>query len=152
MLERIKFTRAIAPSAGVAGTTTLNGATLDMANFEGVVAEVTFGVITAGALTTIKIQQVLRRTSRTPPTCWAPPKPSPTRTTMGSFWRTSARLGARCPRRRHPQHAECGRLVSQLFAVRAARVPVTSQGTGVISSEEWGRPGRRYGVSPRTSP
>ena len=52
-----KITQAIAPSAGVAAATDLNGATLDMSGFEGVLCIVTFGVITAAAVTGIRAQQ-----------------------------------------------------------------------------------------------
>ena len=52
-----KITQAIAPAAGVAATTDINGATLDMSGFEGVLCIVTFGTITATAVTSIKAQQ-----------------------------------------------------------------------------------------------
>lgn len=52
-----KITQAITPTAGAAGTTDINGATLDMQGFEGVLMMVTFGAITASAVTSIKAQQ-----------------------------------------------------------------------------------------------
>lgn len=54
--KRIKISSAVTPTAGAAGTSAINGSTLDMANFEGVLAVVRFGAITAGAATSIKIQ------------------------------------------------------------------------------------------------
>lgn len=57
LIEDIKITRAILPSEGVAAATDLNGAILDMAGYDGVMAVVTFGAITAGAATSIKMQQ-----------------------------------------------------------------------------------------------
>lgn len=52
-----KITVAVAPAAGVAATTDINGATLDMSDYEGVIAIVSFGAITAGAVTSIKAQR-----------------------------------------------------------------------------------------------
>ncbi len=57
LAQKNKITQAIAPAAGVAGTTDINGATLDMSGFEGVLMKVTFGAITASAVTSIKAQQ-----------------------------------------------------------------------------------------------
>lgn len=60
MLELGKDTKisiAIAPADGVAGTNDINGAILDMQGFESVMAIVTFGTITGGAVTSIKMQQ-----------------------------------------------------------------------------------------------
>ena len=53
----IKITQAITPTNGAAGTTAINGATLDMAGFESVLVAVTFGAITGSAVTSIKMQQ-----------------------------------------------------------------------------------------------
>lgn len=53
----VKITQVVTPTAGVAGVTDINGTTIDMEGFEGVVFEVTFGAITAGAVTSIKAQQ-----------------------------------------------------------------------------------------------
>lgn len=55
--KQVAISQAITPTAGAAGTDDINGATLDMAGFEGVLIEVTFGAITAGAATSIKAQQ-----------------------------------------------------------------------------------------------
>jgi hypothetical protein len=55
--KQVKITQAITPTAGAAATSDINGATLDMAGFEGVLIEVVFGDITAGAVTSIKAQQ-----------------------------------------------------------------------------------------------
>jgi hypothetical protein len=55
--KNVKITPAITPDNGAAGTTDINGATLDMQGFEGVLIEVVFGAITAGAVTSIKAQQ-----------------------------------------------------------------------------------------------
>lgn len=51
-----KISQAITPTAGAAGTSDINGATLDHQGFEGVTVIVTFGAITAGAVTSIKYQ------------------------------------------------------------------------------------------------
>lgn len=55
--EEIKITQAITPANGAAGTTTINGATLDMAGWDGVLMIVTFGAITATGVQSIKAQQ-----------------------------------------------------------------------------------------------
>lgn len=55
--KQVKITQAITPTDGVAGTADINGAILDMQGFEGVLVEVTFGAITSGAVTSIKMQQ-----------------------------------------------------------------------------------------------
>ena len=52
-----KMTIGITSAAGVAATTDINGATLDMSGYEGVLMIVTFGVITGSAVTSIKAQQ-----------------------------------------------------------------------------------------------
>lgn len=52
--EEVKASIAIAPAAGVAATTDIEGAIVDMANFEILVAVVTFGAITGGAVTHIQ--------------------------------------------------------------------------------------------------
>ncbi len=59
LINAIKLTQAITVSNGAAGTADISGVTLDMANFEGVIMKVTFGPITAGAVTSIKAQQGL---------------------------------------------------------------------------------------------
>jgi len=55
--EETKASIAITPAAGVAGTTDLNGAILDMQGWDGVIMTVVFGVITATAVTSVKAQQ-----------------------------------------------------------------------------------------------
>lgn len=55
--EDTKISIAIAPAAGVAATTDISGATLDMSGFEGVLMVVSFGAITGGAVTSIKVEQ-----------------------------------------------------------------------------------------------
>ena len=52
-----KITIAVTPTEGAAGTDDINGAILDMQGFENVMAIVTFGAITSGAATAIKMQQ-----------------------------------------------------------------------------------------------
>lgn len=53
----VKISSAITPTAGAAGTTDIEGAGLDMANFEGVLMLVRAGVLTTGGTCTIKAQQ-----------------------------------------------------------------------------------------------
>lgn len=53
----VKMTQAITVTNGAAGTSAINGVTLDMSGFEGVLVAVTFGPIVAGAVTSIKMQQ-----------------------------------------------------------------------------------------------
>jgi len=55
--KHIKISQAIPPASGAAGTSDINGATLDMAGYDGVLILVTFGTITSGAVTSIKAQQ-----------------------------------------------------------------------------------------------
>jgi len=52
-----KISIAITPTSGAAGTSDIEGVTLDMAGFESVLMLVTFGAITSGAATSIKAQQ-----------------------------------------------------------------------------------------------
>ena len=52
-----KISRAISTADGGAATTDIEGATLDMQGFEGVLMIVTFGAITGSAVTSIKAQQ-----------------------------------------------------------------------------------------------
>ncbi len=51
------ITIAVTHLSGVAGTTDVTGVTLDMQGFEAVLVIVNFGVITAAAVTSIKMQQ-----------------------------------------------------------------------------------------------
>jgi hypothetical protein len=55
--KNTKISQAITVTNGAAGTSDINGATLDMANFEGVLIVVTMGAIVSGAVTSIKAQQ-----------------------------------------------------------------------------------------------
>ena len=55
--KNAKVSTAITPTAGAAGTTDINGTTLDMANYEGVLMVVRMGAITENAVTSIKAQQ-----------------------------------------------------------------------------------------------
>lgn len=55
--KNVKVSTAITPTAGVAGTTDINGTTLDMSGFEGVLVLVRMGAITGTAVTSIKMQQ-----------------------------------------------------------------------------------------------
>ena len=55
--KSVKISTAITPTAGAAGTTDINGSTLDMLGFQGVLMVVRLGVITATAVTSIKAQQ-----------------------------------------------------------------------------------------------
>jgi hypothetical protein len=52
-----KVSIGITAAAGVAGTTDIEGATIDMSGYEGVLMIFTFGVITGSAVTSIKAQQ-----------------------------------------------------------------------------------------------
>lgn len=52
-----KISQGITVTAGAAGATAINGATLDLANFDQVTAVVTFGAIVSGAATSIKWQE-----------------------------------------------------------------------------------------------
>lgn len=55
--KNVLISQAITVTNGAAGTTDINGATLDMQGFDGVLMEITFGAITANAVTSIKAQQ-----------------------------------------------------------------------------------------------
>ena len=55
--KNVKISRAISPADGTAATTDINGVTLDMQGFEGVLMEVVMGAITGTAVTSIKAQQ-----------------------------------------------------------------------------------------------
>lgn len=52
-----KISTAITPTAGAAGTSDINGTTLDMEGFENVLVLVRMGAITSTAVTSIKMQQ-----------------------------------------------------------------------------------------------
>src|SRR5882724_12100510 len=53
----VKIVSAITAFAGAAGTTTINSSVIDMGGFSAVCFIVSFGPITAGAVTSIKAQQ-----------------------------------------------------------------------------------------------
>lgn len=57
LVKNTRLSIAITPTDGAAGTSDINGATLDMAGWDGVLMLVTFGAITTGAVTSIKAQQ-----------------------------------------------------------------------------------------------
>lgn len=57
LTEDCKITIAITPTEGASASTDVEGATLDMAGWDGVLMVVSFGAITAGAATSIKAQQ-----------------------------------------------------------------------------------------------
>lgn len=57
MSKRTKISQAVTTTNGAAGTTAITGAVLDMSGFESAMVLVTFGAITAGAVTSIKMQQ-----------------------------------------------------------------------------------------------
>lgn len=54
--EDIKITEAISPTNGAAGTTDIEGATLDMQGYDGVLVYVATGTITSGAVTGFVLQ------------------------------------------------------------------------------------------------
>lgn len=55
--KNCKITQAITVTAGAAGTADINGTTLDMSGYDGVLMVITFGAITTNAVTSIKAQQ-----------------------------------------------------------------------------------------------
>lgn len=55
--EEVKISQAITVTNGAAGTSDINGATLDMQGYDGVVMLITVGAIVSGASTSIKAQQ-----------------------------------------------------------------------------------------------
>lgn len=55
--EEVKVTQCINATTGAAGTTAINGATLDMSGYEGVLFLCVMGAITATAVTSLKAQQ-----------------------------------------------------------------------------------------------
>lgn len=55
--KEVKITQAITATDGAAGTTAINGATLDMSGWEGVLMVVNMGAITASAVTSINAAQ-----------------------------------------------------------------------------------------------
>ena len=57
LADEVKISQAITLTAGAAGTSTIAGSIIDMAGYDGVLVVVQFGAITAGAVTSIKMQQ-----------------------------------------------------------------------------------------------
>lgn len=57
LIKDVKISTAVTPTAGVAGTSAINGSIVDMEGFDGLLVIVRFGTITAGAATSIKAQQ-----------------------------------------------------------------------------------------------
>lgn len=55
--KRVRIVQAITPTNGAAGTTDINGATVDMQGYMGCLMKITFGSIVSGAVTVIKAQQ-----------------------------------------------------------------------------------------------
>jgi hypothetical protein len=57
LIGDVKLTQAVTVTAGAAAFTDINGTTLDMAGWDGVIMVVQMGAITASAVTSIKAQQ-----------------------------------------------------------------------------------------------
>lgn len=55
--KNVKISSAVTPTAGVAGTTAIEGSIVDMSGYEGVLMIVRMGAITTNAVTSIKAQQ-----------------------------------------------------------------------------------------------
>jgi len=55
--EQVKMSTAVTVTEGAAEKTAINGATIDMAGFDGVLVHVCMGAIVTGAATSIKAQQ-----------------------------------------------------------------------------------------------
>jgi hypothetical protein len=55
--KAVKISSAVTPTAGVAGTSDINGTTLDMSGFQSCLVVVRMGTITSTAVTSIKLQQ-----------------------------------------------------------------------------------------------
>jgi hypothetical protein len=56
LTKGLKFSTAVAPADGVAAQTDIEGTTLDMAGYDGVVMYCRFGAITAGGVQSVKAQ------------------------------------------------------------------------------------------------
>ena len=54
--ERVKISTAITPTNGAAGTTDINGSTLDMQGYDAVLVILRMGAITGSAVTSCKMQ------------------------------------------------------------------------------------------------
>ena len=57
MFADVRKVQAVTITAGAAGTSDINGTTLDIANYEEVMVVVQFGAIVSGAVTSIKWQE-----------------------------------------------------------------------------------------------
>ena len=57
LLSNISLQEAIATGSRSAGTTDVNGTAVDMKGYEGLVALIEFGTITASAVTSVKMQE-----------------------------------------------------------------------------------------------
>lgn len=55
--KNVKVSTAITPTNGAAGTTDINGTTLDMSGYEGVLMIAYMGAITSGAVTNVHAEQ-----------------------------------------------------------------------------------------------
>jgi hypothetical protein len=55
--SRVKFVEAISNTAGASGTTPINGSIVDLSGFENIMFVAIMGPITAGALTSMKMQR-----------------------------------------------------------------------------------------------
>lgn len=56
LINNVKITQAVTPTAGAAGTSDIGGTALDMSGAEGVLIVVTMGAITGSAVTSIRAQ------------------------------------------------------------------------------------------------
>lgn len=57
LLKKVKVIQGSTLTAGAAGTDDIEGSAVDMSNYQGLKAEVSFGTITSGAVTSILVQQ-----------------------------------------------------------------------------------------------
>lgn len=57
LIQDVKISSAVTPTDGAAGTDDIEGTTLDMSGFDGVLMLVRMGAITTNAVTSIKAQQ-----------------------------------------------------------------------------------------------
>ena len=56
LIAKVKPLSCVTPTAGVAGTSAITGSTIDTLGFNGVLFLVQFGTITAGAVTSFKVE------------------------------------------------------------------------------------------------
>lgn len=57
LINEVLLEQGITTTAGAAGTSAINGASSDMANYEGIAAAISVGAIVSGAVTSVKWQQ-----------------------------------------------------------------------------------------------